>query len=94
MTCNVQGKGTFVNQQQCLYDKTTNTYALYGAPYECGGELVYLTVICVIYPGINVLLSVYKKKNLRNICTCYFDKKIGISDINTLTKELNMVVIS
>uniref|UniRef100_K1QDS6 Fibropellin-1 n=1 Tax=Magallana gigas TaxID=29159 RepID=K1QDS6_MAGGI len=36
LTCNVQGKGIFVNQQQCLYDKTTNTYALYGAPYECG----------------------------------------------------------
>ncbi|XP_062611525.1 uncharacterized protein LOC134273339 [Saccostrea cucullata] len=36
MTCTVPGKGTFVNQQQCLYNKQTNTYGLYGAPYECG----------------------------------------------------------
>ncbi|XP_061175426.1 uncharacterized protein LOC133184388 [Saccostrea echinata] len=36
MTCTVPGKGVFVNQQQCLYNKQTNTYGLYGAPYECG----------------------------------------------------------
>ncbi|XP_065923868.1 uncharacterized protein [Magallana gigas] len=35
MTCDVPGKGTIVNQQQCLFDKKTNTYALYGASYEC-----------------------------------------------------------
>lgn len=40
MTCTVPGKGTFINYRQCLYDKKTNTYALFGAPYECGGESV------------------------------------------------------
>lgn len=76
-----------------MYDKIINIYVFYGVFYECGGELVYLIVICVIYFGINVLLFVYKKKNFRNICICYFDKKIGIFDINILIKELNMVVI-
>lgn len=42
MTCDVPGKGTFVNQRQCLYNKQSNTYTLYGAPYECGGEAIFL----------------------------------------------------
>lgn len=53
MTCDVPGKGTIVNQQQCLFDKKTNTYALYGASYECEGELVYIVlVIWIIYCSI------------------------------------------
>lgn len=47
-----------------MYDKIINIYVFYGVFYECGGELVYLIVICVIYFGINVLLFVYKKKIL------------------------------
>lgn len=36
-TCNIPGQGVLMKSRQCLYDRKSDEYSLFGDPYECGG---------------------------------------------------------